>query len=159
MTVGNDMGVQLEDLSVPAIRSAFRNWLAGEASRMAAFRNIGGTPDEVTSALSDMQRFLYDTGWLRLGWPESVGGLGGNLILRALISEELAVAGYPPPFSFVTQEVLAPAIVDFGAPELSAEMMPRLLSGQDQWCQAHYPSRRGRRRMACHRPEALDQLG
>ncbi len=32
---------------------------------------------------------LYDAGWMRWGWPESAGGLGGPMILRAIVGEEV----------------------------------------------------------------------
>ncbi len=32
-------------------------------------------------------------------------------------------------------EVLAPTMIDYAAPELAAEMVPRLLSGEETWCQ------------------------
>jgi alkylation response protein AidB-like acyl-CoA dehydrogenase len=32
-------------------------------------------------------------------------------------------------------EVLAPTMIDYATPELAAEMVPKLLSGEEQWCQ------------------------
>ena len=32
-------------------------------------------------------------------------------------------------------EVLAPTMIDYARPELAAEMVPRLLSGEESWCQ------------------------
>ena len=32
-------------------------------------------------------------------------------------------------------EVLAPTMIDYARPELAAEMVPRLLSGRESWCQ------------------------
>ncbi|MFI7195165.1 acyl-CoA dehydrogenase family protein [Nocardia nova] len=78
---------------------------------------------------------LYDAGWIRLGWPEEIGGLGGRPILRSVVSEELAAAGYPPPFSFATQEVLGPAVAEFARPAFAADVLPRLLRGDETWCQ------------------------
>ncbi|HWD77326.1 MAG TPA: acyl-CoA dehydrogenase family protein [Kribbella sp.] len=117
------------------VRAAFAEWLTANASDLAPFRHLSTDVDEVFETLSRLQRLLYTAGWIRLGWPETVGGLGGPLILRAVVSEELAAAGYPPPFSFGTQEVLGPAVARFAAPELAAEMLPRLLSGEETWCQ------------------------
>jgi alkylation response protein AidB-like acyl-CoA dehydrogenase len=37
---------------------------------------------------SRVLRELYDAGWMRWGWPESAGGLGGPMILRAIVGEE-----------------------------------------------------------------------
>ena len=75
-------------------------------------------------------------------------------------------------------EVLAPTLIDFAPPELAAEVVPRLLSGDEIWCQgfsepdtgqrpgvAALPrrARRRRRRTAStlgdQRPEGVDQPG
>jgi alkylation response protein AidB-like acyl-CoA dehydrogenase len=123
------------ELTVDAVRARFREWLADNAATMDDFRSITGELDEVFGKLCTLQRLLYTAGWLKLGWPSRVGGLGGSILLRGVIVEELAAAGYPPPFSFTAMEVLAPAVVDHASAELSAEMIPRLLSGEDFWCQ------------------------
>jgi alkylation response protein AidB-like acyl-CoA dehydrogenase len=41
-----------------------------------------------------VQNLLYDAGWMRWGWPEKVGGLGGSPLFRAVLGEELAGAGW-----------------------------------------------------------------
>ncbi|SNR94280.1 Acyl-CoA dehydrogenase [Haloechinothrix alba] len=123
------------ELSVAEVRTAFQAWLHAKASELGEFRNLSTDVDEIFKSLSRLQRLLYSEGWIRLGWPEEVGGLGGPLVLRAVISEELAAAGYPPPFSFGTQEVLGPAVARFATPELAAEVLPRLLRGDETWCQ------------------------
>ena len=44
----------------------------------------GGTLDEQMAQLSKVKRLTYDAGWMRWGWPERVGGLGGSTLLRGL---------------------------------------------------------------------------
>lgn len=121
--------------SVDAARTAFRAWLSSNSAELGQFRETGGDVTEVFERLRHLQRMLFDSGWIRLGWPESIGGLGGTAILRSIVSEELAAAGYPPPFSFATQEVLGPAVAEFARPELAADVLPRLLCGDETWCQ------------------------
>ena len=41
----------------------------------------------------------------------------------------------PIPGSSRSIEVLAPTVIDFAPPELAAEVVPRLLSGAEMWCQ------------------------
>ena len=78
---------------------------------------------------------LYDAGWMRYGWPESAGGLGGPEILRALVGEEIVGRGIDHPGPYSMLEVLTPTMIDYARPELAEEMVPRLLSGQESWCQ------------------------
>jgi len=123
------------ELTVPAVRERFTRWLAEHAGELAPFTKLPTDVDGVFAALSRLQRLLYDAGWIRLGWPEELGGLGGSVALRGVVSEELAAAGYPPPFSFGTQEVLGPAVARFASPELARTVLPRLLRGDETWCQ------------------------
>jgi alkylation response protein AidB-like acyl-CoA dehydrogenase len=78
---------------------------------------------------------LYDAGWMRWGWPESAGGLGGPAILRAVVGEEVVGRGLDDPGPYSMLEVLTPTMIDYACPELASEMVPRLLSGRESWCQ------------------------
>ena len=78
---------------------------------------------------------LYDAGWMRYGWPQSAGGLGGPDILRAIVGEEIVGRGIDHPGPYSMLDVLTPTMIDYARPELAAEMVPRLLSGQESWCQ------------------------
>jgi alkylation response protein AidB-like acyl-CoA dehydrogenase len=78
---------------------------------------------------------LYDAGWMRWGWPESAGGLGGPMILRAIVGEEVVGRRLDEPGPYSMLEVLTPTMIDYARPELAAEMVPRLLSGRESWCQ------------------------
>lgn len=99
------------------------------------------TPGPDHSLQGHMRQFarvseaLYDAGWMRYGWPESVGGLGGAALLRAVVGEEVVGRRLTEPGPYSMVEVLAPTMIDYAPAELAAEMVPRLLSGREQWCQ------------------------
>jgi alkylation response protein AidB-like acyl-CoA dehydrogenase len=78
---------------------------------------------------------LYDADWMRYGWPVEAGGLGGPAILRAIVGEEVVGRRLAEPGPYSMLEVLAPTMIDYAPPELAADMVPRLLSGREQWCQ------------------------
>lgn len=115
-------------------RGELAGWLTANAGQLERFRRLPNDLDGQFTVLRDLQRLLYEDGWLRYGWPEALGGRGGSAVLRGVLSEEMAAAGYPPPFSFGMMEVLAPAVVRF-APELAAWALPLLLCGEETWCQ------------------------
>src|SRR5215213_1993670 len=85
--------------------------------------------------LSHVKRLTYDAGWMRWGWPERVGGLGGSTLLRAYLGEGLTSRDLVEPGIYSMAEVLAPTMIDYATPELAAEMVPRLLRGDETWCQ------------------------
>jgi alkylation response protein AidB-like acyl-CoA dehydrogenase len=82
-----------------------------------------------------VQRLLFDEGWMRWGWPTRVGGLGGSPTLRAVLGEELTSRGLVHTTSWSMHEVLGPAVVEFGGAELVEAIFPRLLRGEEFWCQ------------------------
>lgn len=85
--------------------------------------------------LARVQSALYEAGWMRYGWPVAVGGLGGPALLRAIVGEEVVGRRLAEPGPYSMVEVLAPTMIDYAPAELAAEMVPRLLSGREQWCQ------------------------
>ena len=94
-----------------------------------------GTLDEQMEQLSRVKRALFDAGWMRWGWPESVGGLGGPPMLRAVLGEEITGRDLVVPGFFSMTEILAPTLAEFAAAELAREEIPKLLSGEAMWCQ------------------------
>src|ERR1700709_1514886 len=66
---------------------------------------------------------------------ESCGVFGGPDILRAIVGEEIVGRGLDHPGPYSMLDVLTPTMIDYARPELAAEMVPRLLSGQESWCQ------------------------
>ena len=85
--------------------------------------------------LAKVKRLTYEAGWMRWGWPTRVGGLGGSTLLRAYLGEALTSRDLVEPGIYSMTEVLAPTMIDYAAPELAADMVPRLLSGEETWCQ------------------------
>ncbi|WP_024795242.1 acyl-CoA dehydrogenase family protein [Tomitella biformata] len=77
---------------------------------------------------------LHGAGWNRYGWPESAGGLGGDVLHRAVLYDELSRAGLPVPDPCLMLETLAPALLRF-APDLADAYLPRYLRGEEWWGQ------------------------
>ncbi|HEY3716126.1 MAG TPA: acyl-CoA dehydrogenase family protein [Jatrophihabitantaceae bacterium] len=77
---------------------------------------------------------LAEAGWSRRGWPEEVGGLGGPVLLRAVLYDELAAFGLEIPEAYVILETLGPLLVAF-APSLAARHLPASLAGREIWGQ------------------------
>ncbi|MDH6194490.1 alkylation response protein AidB-like acyl-CoA dehydrogenase [Mycobacterium frederiksbergense] len=122
----------MSDLFEPAtFRTALQDWLAENDL----------TPPEDHSLQGHMRQFarvqkaLYEGGWSRYGWPEHAGGLGGPAMLRAIVGEEVVGRRLAEPGPYSMLEVLAPTMIDYAPKELAAEMVPKLLSGEEQWCQ------------------------
>ncbi len=122
-------------MELAAFRSALDVWLDDHSEELAPAHAGLGTLEEQIAHLSKVKRLAYDAGWMRWGWPERVGGLGGTALLRAYLGEALTARGLVEPGMYSMTEVLAPTMIDFAPPELAARMVPRLLSGAETWCQ------------------------
>ena len=116
-------------------RAGLDAWLDEHAGALAPPYAGHGTLDEQLAHLSQVKRLAYDAGWIRWGWPERVGGLGGSSLLRGYLGEALTARGYVEPGSYSMAEVLLPTLIEFAAADLAAEMVPKHLSGEETWCQ------------------------
>jgi alkylation response protein AidB-like acyl-CoA dehydrogenase len=116
-------------------RDQLDRWLDEHRTVLAPEHDGLGTLDEQVAQLSKVKRMAYDAGWMRWGWPARVGGLGGTSLLRAYLGEALTARELVEPGIFSMTEVLAPTMIDYAAPELAAAMVPRLLRGDETWCQ------------------------
>jgi alkylation response protein AidB-like acyl-CoA dehydrogenase len=93
------------------------------------------TLDQQMAQLRKVMRLTYDAGFMRMGWPERVGGLGGSNLLRAYLGEALTARDLVEPGIYSMPEVLAPTMIEYAPEELAAEMVPKLLRGEEVWCQ------------------------
>ena len=91
--------------------------------------------DERFETLRAWQRRLYEAGWLGVDWPKEVGGQGLTALHQAAVLEELAGAGAPLPVGRTNLDTTGPTLVEWGTPEQKRRYLPKLLSGEEIWCQ------------------------
>ncbi|HJS10742.1 acyl-CoA dehydrogenase family protein [Sphingopyxis sp.] len=80
------------------------------------------------------QRILHAHGWAAPDWPAEFGGPGWSEIERYIFAAECARAGAPN-LAPMGLKMVAPVIMHYGSPEQRAHYLPRILSGEDYWCQ------------------------
>ena len=81
-------------------------------------------------------RALHARGWIAPAWPVEYGGTGWTLEERWIFETECAEAGAPS-LSPLGLRMAGPVIMKFGTPEQKAHYLPRLLAGDDYWCQGY----------------------
>ena len=159
-------------MELDEFKSAVDVWLDAHAEELACTYEGIGTLDEQMAQLRKVMQLAYDAGFMRMGWPERVGGLGGSNLLRAYLGEALTARDLVGPGIYSMPEVLAPTMIDYAPEALAAEMVPRLLRGEEIWCQgfsepgtgsnlASLACRADPRRddMEDQRPEGVDEPG
>jgi alkylation response protein AidB-like acyl-CoA dehydrogenase len=77
---------------------------------------------------------LNKQGWLGYQWPAEHGGTGWTPLQRFLFERECASAGAPN-LTVLGLKLVAPVIWAFGNDAQKAHYLPRILSGEDYWCQ------------------------
>jgi alkylation response protein AidB-like acyl-CoA dehydrogenase len=117
------------------MRVQFRRWLSDAKPDLPPSPPHGSSFGERLTAVCALQGHLYEAGWARLGWPEHLGGLGGDARHRAVLYDELASAGFTSRCALEHLEILAPAVVAHWDPASSRKVLPGLMRGSELWCQ------------------------
>jgi alkylation response protein AidB-like acyl-CoA dehydrogenase len=81
-------------------------------------------------------KILHKKGWVAPTWPREFGGPGWSATQQYIFEEEAADAGAPPLMPFGLRMV-APVIMKFGSKAQQDHYLPRILSGEDWWCQGY----------------------
>jgi alkylation response protein AidB-like acyl-CoA dehydrogenase len=123
------------EMEIVDFRRELHAWLDEHHDDVAPPYDPPGTLDDHIAQMQRAKAVLYEAGWMRWGWPERVGGFGGSPMLRTELGAAMAERDLADPGLYSLVEVLAPTLIDFAPPELAAEVVPRLLSGQEMWCQ------------------------
>lgn len=82
------------------------------------------------------QRKLLARGWLAPHWPREYGGAGWTAMQHFIFDVESGRAGAPllAPFGL---SYLGPVLIRYGTDEQRKRFLPRILTGEDYWCQGY----------------------
>jgi alkylation response protein AidB-like acyl-CoA dehydrogenase len=81
-------------------------------------------------------RIVAKQGWVVPAWPVEYGGTGWTATQRYIWAEEQGRTGTVPIIAF-SVGLVGPIIYTFGTPEQKARFLPRIISGEDWWCQGY----------------------
>ena len=120
-------------------RSTVRDFLA--ANLPADWRGIGAIADrhEADEFVSEWRATLFANGFLGVAWPREYGGAGLSKLEQVVLVEELARAGVPSMGYNDTFgiKMLGNTLLRWGTEEQKRTFLPRVLSGDDLWCQGY----------------------
>ncbi len=105
-------------------RDEFRAWLREHVQ-----------PATTVEELKAWQRTLFEGGWAGISWPKQYGGRGATLMQQAIFQEELALAEAPHLIGTIGLSLVGPTIIAMGTEEQKARYLPKILSGEEIWCQ------------------------
>ena len=120
--------------SEAAFREELRAWMAANLPEDWANRGpSSGRGDEETSRA--WARKLFEGGYAGLTWPEEFGGAGAPYTHQAIFLEEVARAEAPEHIGIIGLGMAGPTIIVHGTDEQKARYLPKILSGEEVWCQ------------------------
>ena len=117
------------DLRYPAEAEIFR-------AEVRAF--LGEHGDDAADP-DGWRRVLHGYGYLGLAWPREYGGGGRSKIEQVVLAEEFARAGVPTgaPYDNFGVKMVGNTLLRWGTEEQRARFLPRILAGDDRWCQGY----------------------
>lgn len=114
-----------------AFRSEVAAWLDAE---LGAFVHAENGAERETQSIWWQQR-LHAGGWAGLAWPVEHGGRGLSAVYDAIFNEEATTRNAPLPINIIGMMLAGPTIMVHGSAEQKARYLPRILSGEEVWCQ------------------------
>ncbi len=128
-------------MSYPAEAESFRSEVRAVLAQelppgWAGIGTIAGRQDAERFA-AQRRQVLYRRGLLGITWPAEHGGRGLSRLHQVVLMEELARAGAP--FGEHTDlfgiKMLGSTLLRWGTAGQQRRFLPRILSGEDRWCQ------------------------
>jgi alkylation response protein AidB-like acyl-CoA dehydrogenase len=133
---------------IAQFRSELREWIAREAPEglaeladwnMAASGGARRAPRMAQALASPLyaewDRRLSAARLICPHWPAEYGGQDMDAVRLAVLNEEFYRAGVPRVNRGMGESLVGPSIIGHGTPEQKATFLPRIISGEDRYCQ------------------------
>jgi len=126
-----------------AFRTHLRTWLErnkaevfGHNSDPLSERDEDG--DTRWQRMLEWHRRLYEAGYVALHWPKEWGGGGAGLVEQAIYQDEVLRLGLPLyGANQLAIDRLGPTLIFLGNDEQRRRYLPKMLSGEEIWCQGY----------------------
>jgi alkylation response protein AidB-like acyl-CoA dehydrogenase len=129
-------------------RAELRAWIAAEAPPLLAGlfdwnapQTAGGRRGGAMAAAmahpayAEWEAKLVEKKLICAQWPQEYGGGGLDAVRVAVLNEEFHRAGVPRIARGMGEWLVGPSIIVHGTPEQKAHFLPRIITGEDRYCQ------------------------
>lgn len=128
------------ELTYPIEAEVFRERIHSllGANLPPGWRGLGALgSDERDAFVAKWRDVLANEGLLAVAWPKAYGGAGLTPLEQIVLAEEFARAGVPSGTlsDVVGIQLLGNTLLACGTDEQKRTFLPRILSGEDRWCQ------------------------
>lgn len=100
--------------------------------------DVRGSGRDDTDRLDRMrlwQSRLHKAGLAAISWPAEFGGRSATPIQQLIFNAEMAGAHAPEPINRSAINQLGPTIIQWGTDQQRERYLPKILSGEEVWCQ------------------------
>jgi len=133
------------DFSLSPQEEAFKkeldDWLDKNLAEMRQRRgrqpmNADMESDEAQEFTRWWHKKLHDAGYIGIAWPKEYGGRGATIMEQVIFNEEMAKRRAPPGVGGLGVGWAGPTIMAAGSEEQKKRFLPKILGGDEVWCQA-----------------------
>ncbi len=119
-----------------AFRQEVRQWLADNlGDDLRGISNRANPDPDQLEALRAWNRRIAEAGYAAISWPAEYGGRDAGVMEQVVLAEEMHRARAPAALNPIGLANIAPSIMTWGTEEQKATLLPRMLRGDDIWCQ------------------------
>ncbi len=121
-----------------AYRATIKGFLSDNLP--AGWAGVGALPEDERHAwVESWRQRLVANDLIAPAWPKEYGGAGLSAIERVVLHEEFAKAAVPAGGANdgFGMGMIGPTIMVMGTEEQKRHYLPRILSGEDRWCQGY----------------------
>ena len=122
-------------------RAGFRAWLKAnvppELCVDDAWDERVAPTREIFERRRRWQAAMHAAGWVGISWPREYGGRAASLIEQIIYDEEYARARAPVMPGYSGLSLCGPTVMQWGTEAQKQRFLPRILSGDDVWCQGY----------------------
>ena len=133
---------------IAQFRAEIRDWIGGHApaglADLTDWNNVvttGGYGSERRATAmrqplyTRWEQELLQAGFICPQWPAEFGGKGLDAVRVAVFNEELYRAGVPRVVRGMGESLVGPSVIVHGTPQQQAHFLPRIITGEDVYCQ------------------------
>ncbi len=105
-------------------------WLEGR-------RHIPEGNNDKGAFLREWQRKVAEGRWAGISWPQQYGGRGATMIEEVIYEQEMARVKAPPVLAIIGTAMVGPTLLQIGTQEQKEKYIPKILNGEEIWCQGY----------------------
>ncbi len=126
-----------DNAAIASFRHEVRDWINNDLSaEERELDDFGVSADESYQRVLAVRKKLSAKGWAAPAWPKEYGGMGATVRQQAVFNEELSYNRVPGP-DFIGINYVGPTLMLYGTPEQKSRFLPKILSGDEKWCQGY----------------------